>query len=907
MTTPVLTTKLYIPPSPPRMVLRPRLIERLNEGLRQSQGFGRKLTLVAAPAGFGKTTLIVEWVAACKRPVAWLSLDEADKDTTRFLVYLVAALQTLSADLGAGVLAALESPAPPSTESILTALINEITSITEEFILVLDDYHLIDAKTVDKAIIFLLEHLPPHMHVVLATREDPPLPLARMRARGQLTELRSADLRFTLSEATGFLNKVMGLHLSPDDIVALEKRTEGWIAGLQLAALSLQGVQDIADFIQSFTGSNRFVLDYLLEEVLHKQPETIQTFLLQTSILGRMCGQLCDEVLLHSSITGQETLEQLERANLFVIPLDNERRWYRYHHLFRDLLRRQLMQTVSPQEIARVHIHASVWWEAIGDIAEAFHHALAAADFDRAARLAESAWQGMDEMLQTGAWLGWVNQLPLSVIRVRPVLCTQIGLAHMNASNIEASESSLRDAEQGLNLLPGEMDGVQKGQLQMLPAWIAFARAYNAQSQHRFSDAGKYAEMALDLTPNEDVFMVVQVSMILNFAHWANGNLDVACKLVDDFVEASKQAGKFLFAVVGAFGKADILTAQGRLRDVLQTYQQALDLAAAHNLEQHTAHHHLGLGMLYYEMGQDERAARHLQKSFELGEQTTILDWAYRKSLAQAHLKESADDLDGALHHLHEAQRLYVRTPTPNLRPADAMAARIYLNQGQLLKVQEWAHKSKLSLRDAPDYLHEFEYLTLARIALAEYQYAHDEQLCLDTLGLLERQLKLAEKQNRFRSRIEILIVQALAFYAKGEVAKALAALEQALTLAEPEGYVRIFIDEGAPMAQLLSEAAAHGIMPHYVGKLLAAFDPEEQKRGDESFLPRAQPLIEPLSQRELEVLQLIAQGLSNREIRERLFLALSTIKGHNRIIFSKLQVQRRTEAVARARELGLL
>jgi LuxR family transcriptional regulator, maltose regulon positive regulatory protein len=897
MGTPILATKLYIPPPRPKVVLRPRLLERLNEGL------SHKLTLVAAPAGFGKTTLIAEWVATCKRSVAWLSLDEADKDTTRFLVYLVAALQTISADLGAGVLAALESPVPPSTESILTALINEITSITEDFILVLDDYHLIDAKTVDKAITFLLEHLPPHMHVVLATREDPPLPLARMRARGQLTELRSADLRFTLSEAAGFLNKVMGLHLSPHDIVALEKRTEGWIAGLQLAALSLQGVQDIADFIQSFTGSNRFVLDYLLEEVLHKQPETIQTFLLQTSILERMCGQLCDEVRPDSSATGQETLEQLERANLFVIPLDNERRWYRYHHLFRDLLRRQLVQTVSPQEIGRVHIHASMWLEAHGDIAEAFHHALAAADVDRAARLAESAWQGMDEMLQTGAWLGWVNQLPSSVIRVRPVLCTQIGLAHMNAGNIDASESSLRDAEQGLNLLPGEMDGVQKGQLQMLPAWIAFARAYNAQSQHRFSDAVKYAEMALDLTPSEDVFMVVQVSTILSFAHWANGNLDVACKLVDDFVEASKRAGKFLFAVVGAFGKADILTAQGRLRDVLQTYQQALELAAAHNLEQHTAHHHLGLGTLYYEMGQDERAARHWQKSFELGEQTTIEGWAYRKSLAQAYLKESADDLDGALHHLHEAQRLYVRTPTPNLHPADAMEARIYLKQGQLLKAQEWGYKSKLSLRDAPDYLHEFEYLTLARIALTEYQYAHDEQLCLDTLGLLERQLELAEKQNRFRSRIEILIVQALAFYAKGEVAKALAALEQALTLAESEGYVRIFAAEGKRMTELLSHLDSGHLM-EYAEKIVTVFTQPQRPQASPLI---SHPLFEPLTERELEVLRLLAQGLSNQQLAQKLFVALSTVKGHNLRIFAKLQAKSRTEAVARARELGLL
>ncbi|HSK89537.1 MAG TPA: LuxR C-terminal-related transcriptional regulator [Anaerolineales bacterium] len=914
MTTPVLTAKLYIPPSRPRMVLRPRLIKRLNEGLRQSQGFGRKLTLISAPAGFGKTTLVREWVVGWHVDdpdvvVAWLSLDEGDNDSSRFLIYLVAALQTVFPNIGSGVLGVLQSPHPPPLKSILTDLLNEITATPANFILVLDDYHVIDTKagdalrSIDEALAFLLEHMPPQIHLVIATREDPNLPLARLRARGHLVELRVSDLRFTPSEAAEFINQVMGLNIAAADAQALQVRTEGWVAGLQLAALALREHPDVTGFIQSFTGSHHFVLDYLMEEVLHKQPETIQTFLLQTSILERMCGQLCDEVRPDSSATGQETLEQLERANLFVIPLDNERRWYRYHHLFRDLLRRQLMQTVSPQEIARVHIHASVWWEANGDIAEAFHHALAAADVDRAARLAESAWQGMDESFQTGAWLGWVNQLPSSVIRVRPVLCTQIGLAHKDAGNIEASESSLRDAEQGLNLLPGEMDGVQKGQLQMLPAWIAFARAYNAQSQHRFSDAVKYAETALDLTPSEDVFMVVQVSMISFGAHWANGDLDVACKLVNDFIEASKQAGKFLFAVAGAFGKADILTAQGRLRDVLQTYQQALELAAAHNLEQHTAHHHLGLGTLYYEMGQDERAARHWQKSFELGEQTTIEDWAYRKSLAQAHLKESAGDLDGALHHLHEAQRLYVRTPSPNLRPADAMAARIYLKQGQLLKAQEWGYKSKLSLRDAPDYLHEFEYLTLTRIALAEYQYAHDEQLCLDILGLLERQLKLAEKQNRFRSRIEILIVQALAFYAKGEVVKALAALEKALTLAEPEGYVRIFAAEGKPMAELLSHLDSGHLM-EYAEKIVTVFTQPQKPQASPLI---SHPLFEPLTEREHEVLRLLAQGLSNQQLAQKLFVALSTVKGHNLRIFAKLQAKSRTEAVARARELGLL
>jgi LuxR family maltose regulon positive regulatory protein len=907
MSTPILATKLYIPPPRPKIVPRPHLIERLNEGLH------RKLTLISAPAGFGKTTLVSEWVQAMGGgtppiAVAWLSLDEGDKDTTRFLAYLVAALQTISANLGAGVLAALQSPQPPPTESILTALLNEITTLPDNFVLVLDDYHVMDTKPVDHALTYLLEHLPPQMHLVIATREDPQLPLARLRARGQLTELRAADLRFTLSEVAGFLSEVMGLHLSPNDIAELEARTEGWIAGLQLTALSLQGLQDIAGFIQSFTGSHRFVLDYLIEEVLHKQPENIQNFLLRTSILDRLCGSLCDAVM-HDGIAagegtaGQETLEYLERANLFVIPLDHERRWYRYHHLFRDLLHQRLMHKVSAEEIARVHIQASEWLEANGGIAEAFHHALAAADVDRAARLAESAWQAMNESFQMGTWLGWVNQLPLSVIRARPVLCTQIGLAHMDTGNVNASESSLRDAERCLNLPSSEMIVVEKGQFQTLPAQIAYARAYNAQSQHRFSDAIKYAEMALDLIPNKDDFIYVQVSTILSVTHWANGNLDTACKYISDWIEASKQAGKLFFAIAGAFGKADVLNAQGRLRDVQQTYQQALELAAAHNAEQHTAHHHLGLGMLYHEMGEDERAARHLQKGFELGRQTTIVDWAYRKSLTQAHLKESEGDLDNALDLLDEALRFYVRTPTPNLRPVDAMKARIYLKQGKLLKAQEWVPKSGLTLRDAPDYLHEFERLTLARIALAEYQNDLTVQLWLDALGLLERQLKLAEKQNRFRSQIEILLLQALAFHAKGDIAKALASLEQALTLAEPEGYLRIFAAEGKPMKELLS-ILDNGYLKKYAEKILTVFT-QPQNIHPSSLI--SHPLIEPLSERELEVLHLIAQGLSNQEITQKLFVALSTVKGHNLRIFAKLQAKSRTEAVARARELGLL
>jgi LuxR family transcriptional regulator, maltose regulon positive regulatory protein len=358
--TPILATKLYIPPLRPKVVSRPRLIERLNEGLH------RNLILISAPAGFGKTTLVSEWVEGIERPTAWLSQDEGDNDPARFLTYLVAALQTIAATIGEGVLGVLQSPQPPPTEAILTALLNEITTIRDHFVLVFDDYHVIDAKAVDHALTFLLDHLPPHMHLVIATREDPPLPLARLRVGGQLTEVRVTDLRFTHTEAAGFLNQMMGFNLEAQDIAALETRTEGWIAGLQLAAISMQGQKDTTSFVKSFTGSHHFVMDYLVEEVLGQQPESIQHFLLRTSILDRLCGSLCDAVLLAPSASRQATLEYIEQANLFIIPLDNERRWYRYHHLFADLLRQRLHQSIASStgdaesHVNELHIRASV-------------------------------------------------------------------------------------------------------------------------------------------------------------------------------------------------------------------------------------------------------------------------------------------------------------------------------------------------------------------------------------------------------------------------------------------------------------------------------------------------------------------------------------------------------------------
>ncbi len=902
MSEPLLLTKLYVPLPRPKIVSRPRLIERLNEGMHC------KLILISAPAGFGKTTLVSEWLAGCQRPVAWLSLDEGDNDPTRFLIYLVSALRTIMANIGEGVLGVLQSTQPPPIESVLIALLNEITTIQDNFVLVMDDYHVIDSKPVDSILAFLLEHLPPHLHLVISTREDPHLPLARLRVRGQLAELRAADLRFTPSEAAEFLNQVMDLSLSVEDITALETRTEGWIAGLQLAAISIHGHQDTASFIKSFTGSHHFVLDYLIEEVLQQQPEDVQTFLLRTSILDRMCGPLCDAVLGSHSASGHETLEYLERTNLFIVPLDSERRWYRYHHLFADLLRQRLGK---PKEFTEFHLRASQWHAANGDLGAAFHHAIAAGDFVRAVGLAELAWQAMNESFQSAAWLGWVKKLPDKLIRTRPVLCTQIAQAFTDTGELEASELRLQDAERCLD----GSDVANEAQLKPLPAMIALTRTYNAQVQGDPAATVKYAELALQLIPEDDFDRRARATTILEVTHWASGNLESAIRGIGDSMERLTQLGNHVFVVASAFAVADLLVGLGSLSEAERTYQDALQLAAQHGPEaEHiTAHHHLGLSMIYRQRGDDTLAAHHLKRAAELGLQTTLVDWLYRWHVAQAQLKEAAGDLETALSLLDEAKRVYIQTLVPDLHPIAALKARIYLKQGRLDKARAWAVERGLSLADEVSYLHEFEYLTLARLEIANPQVN----------ALLAHLLQAAEAQKRRGSVLDILLVQALAYEAQGNRPQALASLEHALSLAEPEGYVRIFVDEGKPMRMLIADfrlsiekqmsSSAHAQFG-YTGKLLVAFAPPVNKQsttpafavGASVKNPKSE-MVDPLSERELEVLRLVAQGLSNCEISLRLFLAVNTVKGHNQKIFSKLQVQSRTEAVARARELGLL
>ena len=913
MSEPLLLTKLYVPPPRPKIVLRPRLIERLNEGMH------RKLTLISAPAGFGKTTLVSEWVAVCERPVAWLSLDEADNDPTRFLTYLVATLQTLAPKMGIGVLAALQSPQPPSIESILTTLLNEITTIAHSFLLVLDDYHVIDSKPVDQALTFLVDHLSPQMHLVIASREDPPLALARLRARSQLIELRAAELRFTPAEAADFLNRMMGLDLREADIAALEARTEGWIAGLQLAALAMQRRSDTAGFIRAFTGSHRFVLDYLAGEVLERQPERVRDFLLQTAILDRFCAPLCNAA--NEREDGKEMLEVLERSNLFLIPLDDQRRWYRYHHLFADVLQAHLIET-QPEQVSSLHQRASAWYEQNGFPPDAIRHALAAGDFDRAAGLIELARPAMDLSFQSSTWLGWVKALPDGLIRARPVLSVGYAWSLLDAGELESSEACLQDAERWLDAPTDKMVVVDKEQFRSLPASIATARAYRSLALGDVPGAEKYARQALELTPEDDQVRYNEATSLLGLAQYTSGNLQAAERSLADFHTNLRKTGDILTLVGITFLLADIRVALGRLHEAESSYQQTLRLASGQGetMPPGTADLYRGLAELCVEWGDLEAAAQHLLTSQKLGKMTSLTNWLHRLCVSQARLKEAQGDLDSALALLDEAERVYIRDPLPVLRPVAALKARVWLKQGKLAEALGWAREQRLSVDDDIRYMREFEHITLARVLIAAGKRDRGQGSLEEATRLLRRLLQAAETGDRVGSAIQILLLQALAFQARGDFSPALAVLERALALAEPQGYIRSFVDEGEAMRVLIEKLSRNRNHPQsdYADKVLAAFtQPLPAPKSATPALHQAQrgvsvthqksDMIEPLSEREREVLKLLRSELSGPEIARQLIVSLYTLRSHTNNIFKKLGVNNRRAAVRRAEELDLL
>lgn len=904
MPTPILSTKLYVPPARAKVVLRGRLIERLNEGLRG------KLTLISAPAGFGKTTLVSEWVASCARPAAWLSLDEWDNDPTRFLTYCVAALQTIAPNIGDGVLDVLQSPQPAPTESILTALLNEISTIPHNFILILDDYHVIDAIQVSQALNFLLEHLPPQMHLVITTRDDPQLPVARLRARGQLTELRANDLRFNTAEAAEFLNRGMGLSLTAENIAALEDRTEGWIAGLQLAALSLQGNQDISGFIRAFAGDHRYIVDYLVDEVLQRQPEQVRDFLLQTAILDRLNGPLCDAVT--GQHEGSARLEALGRGNFFVVPLDDRRHWYRYHHLFADVLYAHLMAE-RPNQVSGLHLRASEWYERNNLPSDAIRHALAAKDFARAADLVELAGPEMRKSRQESTLLSWLKSLPDDLLRSRPVLCDYFAGTLLQCGELEGVEARLRDAERWLQTSPDrderpddtstEMVVVDEAEFRRLPSSIAMHRAGLALVMGNVPDTIEYARQVLSLAAEDDHLIHGGATALMGLAFWANGDLETAYKSFADGMARLQKAGHIADTVGGAVSLADIRLTQGRLREAMSIYERGLQIAtqqAAAPLRG-TADMHVGLCTIYRERDDLPAARQHLQSCRDLGEFAGLPKNRYRWRVAAARIREAEGDLNGAIDLLTEAEGLYMSDFAPNAQPLAAIRTRVWVRQGRLGEALSWAREQGLSVEDDLSYLREFEHITLARILLARYALDRDDRSIVDAISLLKRLLDAAEQGKRTASVIEILVLLSLAHQTQGNIPAALAALERALTLAEPEGYVRMFVDEGPAMPVLLAKIAKQGIAQNYVRHLLNAFGKLEDRP------PVKQDLIEPLSEREMEVLRLLGTDLDGPDLARELMVSLNTVRTHTKNIYSKLGVNSRRAAVRRAEELGLL
>jgi LuxR family maltose regulon positive regulatory protein len=880
---PILATKLYIPPSRRSVVLRPRLVERLNEGLAA----GNRLTLVSAPAGFGKTTLVGEWVASCGRPAAWLSLDEGDSDPSRFLTYLIAALQTVAPGIGEGVLTVLQSPQPPPLESTLTALLNDVTAIPGDLVLVLDDYHVLDARPVDDALAFLVEHLPPRLHLVIATREDPALPLARLRARGQLTELRAADLRFTPDEAAAFLNEVMHLDLSAEQIAALEARTEGWIAGLQLAAISLQGRSDAAGFIESFAGSNRFVLDYLLEEVLQRQPDAVRTFLLRTSILERLCGALCDAVLLDASASSQETLEYLERANLFIVPLDNERRWYRYHHLFAELLRQRLQQSTTSSAgddgmgVAQLHSRASRWYEDHGLYMEAFQHAAAANDIERAERLIEQEAMPLHSLPVVTHILNWLDSLPKTVLDARPWLWVRSATSALMAGQTTGVEEKLQAAEKAMQ--NADLDDKTRDLIGQIAAVRATLAIVQYQPEATIIQAGR----ALEYLHPDNLPFRTRANWTLGFAHQLQGDRATARKV---YVEVIKQAsGNTVSTMLATVNLGQIQESENQLHQAAETYRRSVQLLSDQG-PPNASEEFLGLARILYEWNDLDAAEQHGQQSLQLARQyDSAIDRFVTCEVFLARLKLAQKDVAGAAAMLAETERS-VRENNFVHRMPEVAAAQVLtlLRQGDLACAARLAQTHDLPLSQARVHLGQGD-PTAALAVLEPYRRRVVERAWAD-------------------EELKALVLLAVAFDAHGERAKAVELLDEALALAEAGGFIRIFVDEGAPMARLLYEACSRGVHAGYVRRLLAAFPVDEPEQATPARTKAAGAgLAEPVSERELEVLSLLADGLSNQEIAARLYLSLHTVKAHARNIYAKLGVSSRTQAVARGRALGLL
>ena len=907
MTSSLLDTKLYAPRRPTGLVSRPHLTDRVQRGAQS------KLTLVSAPAGFGKSTLLAEWlgVAPAEGSVtAWLSLDPGDNHPVTFWMHVIAALRTVAPTVGSKSLTLLESP-DRSIESVLAPLLNELNALPDDLVLVLDDYHTIDSPEIQVGMAYLLEHLPAQVHLVIATRADPALPLARLRAKGNLIEIRAIDLRFTPDEASAFLNGVMTLGLTAQDVAVLEGRTEGWIAAIQLAGLSMQGRDDVAGFIARFAGDDRYIVDYLVEEVLQRQPEQVRTFLLETSILSRLNGPLSDAVTGRDG--GKAMLEALERQNLLLVPLDDRREWYRYHHLFGDVLEAHLRDE-RPADLPALHQRAAEWFERTGERGEAIRHAIAGTNFERAADLIELALPASGRGRQEATLRRWLDALPDELIRARPVLSNGYAGSILVRGETEGVESRLRDAERWLEVMaagesgetierPRAMVVADEDAFRRLPGALAIHRAGLARLRGDVAGTIAHARRALELIDADDDLGQGAASALLGLAYWTNGDLEAASSLYAGALARIEKAGFRSDAIGVSLALADMRIAQGRLHDAMRTYERGLELAADQGgaTLRGAADMHVGISEILRQRDDLAGAARHLQQATDLGEANGLPQNPYRSRVAAAGIRQAEGDPEAALQLLAEADRLYATDYSPEVRPVGALKARVWIATGRLSEARSWARERGLSADDELDYVREFEHITLARLILAREARDRSDDRIGEAIGLLERLLVAAEGGGRTGSVIEILVVQALARRARDDVPGALASLERAVALAEPEGYVRVVADEGPTMAALLRLAAQGRNASSYLRRLLAAtVTPAARTAAD-------QPLIEPLSERELDVLRLLESELDGPDIARELTVSLATVRTHTRNVYAKLGVNNRRAAVRRAAELGLL
>jgi LuxR family maltose regulon positive regulatory protein len=877
MATTLLTTKLHVPPLRSELVSLSRLTRRLQEGLEG------KLTLVSAPAGYGKTTLVTQWLHDAGRPIAWLTLDPSDNDPTRFLAYLVAALQGIDPRIGQTVEPMLASPQPPPPESILTALINDIATSEESFVLVLDDYHLISTLAIHEQLTFLLDHQPARMHLVIATREDPPLPLSRWRARGQMTEMRQADLQLSLEETSDFLQRVMRLDLSSGDIAALHVRTEGWIAGLQLTALSMQGRDDIHRLVQSFTGSHRYILDYLIEEVFQQQPADTQDFLLSTSVLDRLSVSLCDALTERDD--SAEVLRSLEQANLFLFPLDESRQWYRYHHLFADLLRHRLAKVKSEESVTLLHRKASQWYEDHDYPGDAVDHALRTQDWQRTGALLSEVCGSFLARGETTTLLRWFQALPEDLIRANSQLCYEYSWPLILTGQLDAADSYLGQARESA------------GDDAVLLRQIVSAQVQIARTRGDDSRTIELSRQVLPLLTEQDLVERSVVTLNLGLAHCNRGDLAEADQTLREALHASEKTDNTFVKWVSIHFLGRVEAARGRLRTAAKLYEQVLSEGEQGGPSLPLSMAHLDLAGLLYERDRLDLAEEHLQRSLDLARRDGHLEIHISGYRQLAMLRQAQGRNAEALQALRDAHHLDSEANLPPLVRARNAAchAQIALAQGDLVTARRWA--GRMSEDADSSSFHPRLNLTRARLLMAQDRTAA-------AMEWLESCYETAAKTGITWGVIRTRILQALAAQTPDAATPSLA---EALKLAEPEGFVRSFVDEGVSLTPLLQRAAEQGITRPYIQRLLPAFEADALRKAGEKTPSPPQPLIEPLSQRELEVLRLAAEGLSNQEIADRLVISVGTVKTHVHNILGKLDVRGRAQAAARARELDLI